>query len=81
MNTSYEEFNGAVIRDGREALGWSLPELSTQLRMQEDHKVSAQTIGNYERGESSPTCKDLPKFARVLGKCLTDFYVVRKRAA
>lgn len=70
-----------MIRDRREALGWSLPELSTQLRMQEDHKVSAQTIANYERGVSSPTCEDLPKFARVLGMSLMDFYILRERAA
>jgi len=67
------QFNGDRIREARERMDWSRPDLIRELFLK-SMKVSISTISNWEAGLSVPGADDLAVLALVLKKPIPFFY-------
>ena len=71
---THRQFDGTKIRETREELGWSRPDLVLKM-LDQGLRVSEGTIINWESGETSPGVDDLAILSMVLGKPIIYFFV------
>lgn len=66
-------FNHSLIRDLREKLSLTREELLVRLH-NIGLTISFDTLGSWERGDTTPDADRLPKLAQVLGIPVGDFF-------